>query len=88
MKKSKHAAEPPQEAPAAIDLHGLTVYDAEERLFLFLNELPEETRLVEVTHGYSHGTALKRMVQQDFHHWRIADKRVGLNPGVTRLLLK
>ena len=73
---------------AEIDLHGLTVYDAEEKLFLFLEALPKEVKLVAVTHGYSHGTRLKNMVKNDFHHWRIRDKRVGLNAGVTYFLLK
>ncbi|MDL2253897.1 Smr/MutS family protein [Ruminococcaceae bacterium OttesenSCG-928-I18] len=73
---------------ASIDLHGLTVEEAEIRLIEFLNGLPKEVRAVEVTHGYSRGTALKRMVKEDFYHWRVKDKRVGLNPGVTYLLLK
>ena len=73
---------------AEIDLHGMTVFDAEEKLFLFLDSLPKEVKLVAVTHGYSHGTRLKNMVKNDFHHWRIQDKRVGLNAGVTYFLLK
>lgn len=73
---------------AAIDLHGLTVDEAEISLIEFLNELPKAIRAVEVAHGYSRGTALKRMVKDDFHHWRVKDKRVGLNPGATWLILK
>lgn len=71
-----------------IDLHGLTVDEAEMELIEFLEDQPGAVRAVEVTHGYSRGTALKRMVRDNFHHWRVADKRVGLNPGVTWLLLK
>lgn len=72
---------------AKIDLHGLTVDEAEMELTAFLNELPKHVRAVEVTHGYSHGTALKKMVKTDFYHWRVRDKQVGLNPGCTWLLL-
>ena len=72
----------------AIDLHGLTVDEAEMYLAEFLNSLSSEVRAVEVAHGYSRGTALKRMVKNDFYHWRVADKRGGLNPGATRLILK
>lgn len=77
-----------EEEKAAIDLHGLTVDEAEMRLFEFLNGLDEDVLAVEVAHGYNRGTALKRMVKNDFHHWRVADKRVGLNPGATWLILK
>jgi DNA-nicking Smr family endonuclease len=73
---------------ARIDLHGFTVWEAEEELIVFLDEVAKPVRAVEVTHGYSHGTALKRMVRQDFYHWRVRDKQVGLNPGCTWLILK
>ena len=73
---------------AAVDLHGLTVYEAETRLIEFLETLPKEVRAVEVTHGYRRGTALKRMVKQDFYHWRVVEKRAGLNPGATWPILK
>ncbi len=76
------------EETASVDLHGLTVEEAELRLIDVLEALPKAVRAVEVTHGYSRGTALKRMVKQDFYHWRVADKRVDLNPGVTWLILK
>lgn len=78
----------PLEKRAGIDLHGLTVDEAEMQLIELLEALPQAVRAVEVTHGYRHGTALKRMVKQDFYHWRVTDKRVGLNPGSTWLLLK
>ena len=71
-----------------IDLHGLRVEQAEEELVVFLDGLPKTIKAVEVTHGYSHGTALKRMVKQDFYHWRVVDKQAGYNPGATWLLLK
>ena len=77
-----------EEEKATLDLHGLTVDEAEMQLIEFLEALPKKVRVVEVTHGYSRGTALKRMVKEDFYHWRIRDKRVGLNPGATYLLLK
>ncbi len=76
------------EEVAEIDLHGFTVADAEEELILTLNELPKQVRALKVTHGYSHGTALKRMVKQDFYHWRLKSKQVSLNPGITWFVLK
>lgn len=77
-----------EDEKAEIDLHGLTVFEAEEALFTFLEHQPKRVKLVVVTHGYSRGTALKRMVKNDFHHWRVKTKQVGLNPGATYLLLK
>ena len=73
---------------AKIDLHGLVVSEAEMRLIELLEALPKTVRAVEVTHGYSHGTALKHMVRKDFYHWRVKEKRVALNAGVTWLVLK
>lgn len=77
-----------KEEIAEVDLHGLTVYDGEEKLLDVLQVLPQEVKLLVVTHGYSRGTALKKMVKEDFYHWRIKEKRVGLNPGATFFLLK
>ena len=78
----------PESQRASIDLHGLTVEEAEVRLIEFLNNAPRAVRMVEVAHGYSHGTALKRMVKHDFYHWRVVSKQVGLNPGASYLVLK
>ena len=71
-----------------IDLHGLTVTAAEDRLTHFLNHLPKNVKEVEVVHGYSRGTALKHMVKEEFFHKRIKDKRVTLNLGATVFHLK
>ncbi|NLW79911.1 MAG: DNA mismatch repair protein MutS [Ruminococcaceae bacterium] len=73
---------------ASVDLHGLTVDEAEMRLIEVLEALPKTVRAVEVAHGYSRGTALKRLVKNDFYHWRVARTQVGLNPGATWLILK
>ncbi len=82
-------AKTPQENESAfIDLHGLSTEEADVELALFLNSLPKTVRVVEVAHGYSHGTALKQLVKHSFYHWRIKEKRVGLNPGATYLHLK
>ncbi len=78
----------PKSQLAEIDLHGCLVEDAELDLIDFLESLPKTVRAVCVTHGYSHGTRIKNMVRKDFYHWRVADKRVELNPGVTWFLLK
>ncbi len=73
---------------AFIDLHGLNVEEAELELIDFLEQLPKGVRCVEVSHGYSRGTALKKMVRTQFYHWRVKEARVGLNPGASYLWLK
>ncbi len=84
---------PPQPAAgeehwAAVDLHGLTVEEAEVRLFETLDALPADVQMVEVAHGYHRGTAIKKMVRDEFHHWRIVRKQASLNAGVTIFVLK
>lgn len=73
---------------AEIDLHGLTAYDVEEKLIDCLNGLPKGVRALVVNHGFHRGTALKRMVRQDFYHWRMVDTQTGYNAGITYLILK
>lgn len=73
---------------ADIDLHGHTVDEAEILLIEKLESLPKTVKMLAVTHGYSRGTSLKRMVKNDFYHWRILSKQVGLNAGTTYFVLK
>ena len=80
---------PPKERKRVeIDLHGLRVDVAEQRLMHFIDRLPKDVKEVEVVHGYSHGTAIKNMVKNDFYHKRVKDKRVTLNLGSTIFHLK
>ncbi len=73
---------------AFIDLHGFTVEEAELELIDFLEQLPKTVSKVEVSHGYSRGTALKKMLRYEFYHWRVKETRPGLNPGASYLWLK
>ncbi len=87
-RKKKRKNTPTSVPTAAIDLHGMTVFEAEEALFKFIDHQPKSVKCVEVTHGYNRGTRLKNMVRGSFHHWRVVEKRVGLNAGATDLMLK
>lgn len=71
-----------------IDLHGLTVADAEYRLEHLLSSLPAGVKEVRVIHGCNRGQALRDMVRLKLKHPRIASKLLTLNPGETRLLIK
>ena len=77
-----------RDGSAEINLHGLTVFDAETQLIEALNGLPDDICYLDVIHGYSHGTGIKKMVKNEFYHWRISAKHASLNPGSTRFILK
>ena len=69
---------------AKIDLHGMTVLEAECELRAFLDCLPNNIHTVEVIHGIGTG-ALKQMVAE-FYHCSIYDRAhcIG-NAGQTNL---
>ena len=71
---------------AKIDLHGLTVMEAEYALGDFLDNLSGKVHTVHVIHGVGSG-ALKNMVA-GFYHRRICDKAhcIG-NAGQTNLYI-
>ncbi len=71
-----------------VDLHGLRVEDAKQRLEHLLWNVPAGVTEVRVIHGYNGGQALRDMVRQRLKHPRIAAKLLTLNPGETRLLLR
>ena len=71
-----------------IDLHNYTVNDAKQKLQLAVKIAPIEIREIVVIHGYHGGTALRDMVRKDFKSKRVSRKFIGLNPGVTSLILQ
>ena len=71
-----------------VDLHTMNVSEAKAWLKGKVDRAPREIREIEVIHGYHGGTALKNMVLRSFHHPRVRQKIMGLNPGSTILILK
>lgn len=71
-----------------VDLHDLEVDTARRYLKGVLDKLPQGAAEITVIHGYRQGKALQKMVRNSFAHKRLAGKRLGLNQGVTYLLLK
>ena len=61
--------------------------EAKAHLERLLSRLDGNVREVAVIHGYSGGTVLRDMVRGSLKHPRIRAKVVGLNPGVTLLIL-
>lgn len=71
-----------------IDLHEMTVAEAEYYLEKELDTAPEYVKVVEVVHGFHKGKAILNMVRKEFKHQRIERKYLGLNAGITRFELK
>lgn len=70
-----------------VDLHEYTVTDAKKKLTFIISKAPKGTREIVVIHGYHRGTALKEMVRKEFKNKRVARKIIGLNQGITSLIL-
>ena len=71
-----------------VDLHTMTVTQAQAHLTARINRLPSKIKEVVVIHGYNGGTALQKMVRKDFKHPKVKRKILSLNPGITSFLLK
>lgn len=71
-----------------VDIHHMTREQAKAHLERLLSRLDGNVREVAVIHGYSGGTVLRDMVRGSLKHPRIRAKVVGLNPGVTLLILR
>lgn len=70
-----------------IDLHGMKVWEATLYLSAFISEAPKNIKEIVVIHGYHGGIALQQMVRKDFSNKRIRRKILGINQGVTNLIL-
>ena len=71
-----------------VDIHHMTRDQAKRHLERLLSRLAGSVREVTVIHGYTGGTTLRDMVRGSLKHPRIRSKVVGLNPGVTLLILQ
>ncbi len=72
-----------------INLHGLYVEDALEKLQRFVAQAPKTTEKIIVIHGYNNGTALLEAVRHRFHSPRVQEisPRLG-NDGESVIWLK
>ncbi len=71
-----------------VDIHHMTCEQAKAHLERVLSRLDGSVREVTVIHGYTGGTVLQEMVRNRLKHPRIRSKVVGLNQGVTLLILR
>lgn len=70
-----------------IDLHGMQKSEAKAKLLQLLKTCPKDVTAIDVIHGCHNGQTLQKLVRQEIKHPRILQKSIGLNNGVTTLLL-
>lgn len=72
-----------------LDLHGCNQYQAKLRIDSALRQAGKSVYRIRVIHGYTGGTALRDMVRKTYRrHPKILRVELGLNPGVTDLVLR
>ncbi len=72
---------------AEIDVHNMHKEEARRYIERFLTRANGSVKEVTVIHGCTSGTVLRDMVRKGLRHPRIKNKVVGLNDGVTILIL-
>ena len=72
---------------AEIDIHNMRKEEARRYIERFLTRANGSVREVTIIHGYTSGTVLRDMVRKGLRHPRIKSKVVGLNDGITILVL-
>ena len=72
-----------------VDLHGLNQHQAKIRIDSVLRGSCKGVYRIRVIHGYSGGTALRDMVRKAYRsHPKILRVELGMNPGITDLVLR
>ena len=72
-----------------IDVHGMNEYQAKTLIQSTLKKASKNVYKIRIIHGYQHGTTLKKMIQRVYRQHPIVKRiEIGLNPGVTELILK
>lgn len=72
-----------------IDVHGMYVADAMEKIRLAVARVPREVERVVIVHGYNHGTSLRDAVRTRLRLPRVQLVEPSfLNDGITYLWLK
>lgn len=70
-----------------IDIHHMHKEEARRDIERFLTRANGSIKEVTVIHGCTSGTVLRDMVRKGLRHPRIKSKVVGLNDGITILIL-
>ena len=72
-----------------IDLHGMTCYQAQVAIDAALRRAGRSTYRLELVHGYHGGSPIREMIRRTYpRHPKELRLELGLNPGVTELVLR
>ncbi|MDE6932847.1 MAG: Smr/MutS family protein [Oscillospiraceae bacterium] len=78
-----------QSGTIRLDIHGMTCTQAQAAIDAALRRAGGSVYRLEVVHGYHGGTQLREMVRRVYaRHPRVKRLEVGLNQGVTELVLR
>lgn len=78
-----------QSGTQRLDLHGMNCYQAQVAIDSCLRRAGRSVYRVELVHGYHGGTEIKNMIRRVYaKHPKVLRLEVGLNPGVTELVLR
>lgn len=78
-----------QSGTIRLDLHGMTWWQAQVAIDAALRRAGRSVYRLELIHGYHGGTQLRSMIRQTYaSHPKVIRLEVGLNPGVTDLVLR
>ena len=72
-----------------LDIHGMNCTQAQAAIDAALRRARRGTYRLELVHGYHGGTELRSMIRRVYsRHPRVLRLELGLNPGVTELVLR
>ena len=72
-----------------IDIHAMTQIQAQAAVDAILRRTKGEVYRLRVIHGYRSGTALRDMIRRRYaSHPKVLRVELGLNPGITDLVLR
>ena len=72
-----------------IDIHGMTQIQAMAAIDARLRRAKGDVYRIRIIHGYHSGTALRDMIRQRYaSHPKVKRLELGLNPGITDLVLR
>ena len=78
-----------QSGKLRLDLHGMTCYQAQVAIDAALRRAGGSVYRLELVHGYHGGTQLRDMIRQTYaRHPKVRRLELGLNPGITELVLR